>query len=267
MIREAASDFVTVGDGARLAFERSGATDAPTLVLVHSLGTSSATWDELVPVFAPTLGVVRFDLRGHGRSEVTPGSYSLDRLGRDIIELMDALAISRAAVCGVSLGGMIGQWLGVRAPERLSRLVLANTSAFMGPPSNWQRRIEAVLRDGLAELVEPVVSRWLTEDFRRHRPDALERARRVLEATSPQGYAGACAAIRDMDQRSTVKLISTPTLVIAGSEDAAVPPSDARYLAENIRDARLAFLPAAHLSHLERPREFAEEVLRFVRGA
>jgi 3-oxoadipate enol-lactonase len=162
---------------------------------------------------------------------------------------------------------MVGQWLGVRAPERLSHLVLANTAAFMGPPSNWQGRIDTVLRDGLAELVPPSVSRWLTEDFRRRRPDALERARRVLEGTSPQGYAGACAAIRDMDQRSTVKLISTPTLVIAGTEDPAVPPADARYLAENIRDARLAFLPAAHLSHLERPREFAGEVLRFVRGA
>ena len=255
--------FIRTGDDCRIAYRVDGPEGAPVLILSNSLGTAMALWDAQMSRFAAHFRVVRYDSRGHGRSDAPAGGYSIDRLGRDVIELADALGIGRFHFCGLSKGGMVGQWLGWRAPERLERLVLANTSPFMGPPAGWDDRIRAVLSAGMGMMTEAVLDRWFTPGFRVAASADLEAVRTQLLATDPQGYAGCCAAIRDMDQRAVLALIDRPTLVIAGDSDPATPIEHAQLLANGIREATLRVLPAAHLSNIEQPEAFAAAVLDF----
>ena len=257
------NDFIRTGDGCRIAYRVDGADGAPFLILANSLGTAMAMWDAQMCHFAAHFRVVRYDSRGHGRSDAPAGGYSIDRLGRDVIELADELGIDRFHFCGLSKGGMVGQWLGWRVPERLERLVLANTSPFMGPPSDWDNRIRTVLASGMGIMTEAVLERWFTPGFRADPSPELEAVRTMLLATKPQGYAGCCAAIRDMDQRAVLALIDTATLVIAGDADPATPIEHSHMLANGIRGATLRVLPAAHLSNVEQPEAFAEAVLGF----
>lgn len=255
---------VTVGDGCHIAWRFDGPLDAPTLVLSNSLGTDMGMWDPQLDAFAGAFRVLRYDSRGHGGSDSPPGAYSMDRLGRDVVELLDALGLDRVHFCGLSKGGMVGQWLAAHAPERLDRLVLSNTSAYMGPPSNWQGRIDGVLANGMAPLTEASIARWFTPGFVAAHPEAIAPIRRGLLACNPPGYAGCCAAIRDMDQRPTARLNTTPTLVIAGTEDPSTSVADGAFLAESAAQGRLVALPAAHLSNVEVPDQFAEAVLDFL---
>ena len=256
---------ITVGDGVRLDCRWDGPEGAPVLVLSNSLGTDSAMWAPQIDAFAGRFRVLRYDSRGHGLSEAPEGAYSLDRLGRDVLDLLDALGVERAHFCGLSLGGMVGQWLAVQAPQRIDRLVLANTSAYMGPPANWQARIEGVMARGMAPLAEASVARWFTPGFALRDPQTVAGIRAMLLANRPVGYAGCCAAIRDMDLRAVARLNALPTLVIAGDADPATPLADARFLADAAQDARLSVLhPAAHLSNVEQPGAFAQAVLDFL---
>mgnify|MGYP003575154053 CR=1 FL=1 len=256
--------FVTVDDGCRIAWRLDGPDDAPVLMLSNSLGTDMAMWAPQMAAFTRQFRVLRYDSRGHGGSASPPGAYSMDRLGRDVVGLLDALGIERVHFCGLSKGGMVGQWLAVHAPERLDRLVLANTSAYMGPPSGWQARIAGVLADGMTPLAEASIARWFTPGFVAAAPDAVEPIRAMLLANDPAGYAGCCAAIRDMDQRPTAGLNRTPTLVIAGSEDPSTGIGEAGFLADQVKDGRLHVLPAAHLSNVEAAGEFAGIVQTFL---
>lgn len=255
---------ITTGDGCRIAWRFDGPGDAPVLLLSNSLGTAMAMWDTQMAAFSQHFRVLRYDSRGQGASDVPPGCYSIDRLGRDVIALADTLGIATFSFCGLSKGGMIGQWLGWRAPERLERLILANTSAYMGPPDGWDERIAAILKDGMAAMTDAVIARWFTPGFAASHPHAIGPVRAMLLATDPHGYAGCCAAIRDMDQRRTLPLIATPVLVIAGDADPATPLDHARQLLDSIPDAQLVVLPAAHLSNIEQPTGFAEAVMGFV---
>lgn len=258
---------IVTGDGCSLAYRIEGPEAAPVLLLSNSLGTAMAMWDAQIPRFIEQFRVVRYDSRGHGLSDAPAGDYSMDRLGRDVIELADALGIARFHFCGLSKGGMVGQWLGWRAPERLERLILANTSPYMGPPASWDDRIRAVRASGMAAMTDAVLERWFTPGFRAHQSAELEAVRTLLLNTDPQGYAGCSAAIRDMDQRRLLPLIEVPTLVIAGDDDPATPIEHARLLASGIRGAELHVLSAAHLSNVEQPVAFADAVIGFCRAA
>lgn len=255
------SDFITAGDGCRIAYRLEGPEAAPVLLLSNSLGTAMEMWAPQIPALARSFRVLRYDSRGHGQSDAPAGAYSMDRLGRDVIEMLDALSVSKVLFCGLSKGGMVGQWLGIRAPERLERLVLVNTSPFMGPPSSWDSRIAAVHQGGLAALVDAVLDRWFTPAFLATPKEQIAPVRAMLTATDPGGYAGCCAAIRDMDMRPILGLIATPTLVIGGSEDPATPPPHSELLARAIPGARLEMLPAAHLSNVEQAEAFTAAVL------
>ena len=256
--------FATMIDGCRIAWRMDGSADAPVLVLSNSLGAAMAMWKDQIPVLAMGFRLLRYDTRGHGASSVMPGDYSLDRLGRDVIELLDGLGIATAHFCGLSLGGMTGQWLGVHAPERIDRLMIANSSSFMGPPESWQQRMATVREHGMTAIAQAVLDRWFTSTFVAREPHGLARTREQLLATSPDGYAGCCAAIRDMDLRRVVHLVSRPTLVIAGTRDPATPPDHAKRIATAIPGARLVSLEAAHLSNIEQPEGFTRALLDFL---
>lgn len=256
-------DHVVVGDGTRIAYRWDGPEAAPVVMLSNSLGTDLHMWDPQIAALARDFRVLRYDMRGHGHSDAPAGAYSMDRLGCDAVELLDALRLQTVHFCGLSLGGMVGQWLAVRAPERVERLILANTSACMGPPSNWQARIEGVLADGIVPLAEASLARWFTPGFPDRAPDLVAPVRTMLLANNPVGYAGCCAAIRDMDQRPTSCLNTRPTLVIAGRLDPATSVADGAFLADSAADGELCVLEAAHLSNVECPIEFGRQILSF----
>lgn len=256
--------YFTTDDGCRIAWRFDGPRDAPVLLLSNSLGTDMAMWDDQLEDWTRHFRVLRYDSRGHGASSAPPGAYSMDRLGRDVVGLLDSLALAKIFFCGLSQGGMIGQWLGARVPERLDRLVLANTSAYMGPPANWQTRIDNVLASGIEPIAQASIERWFTPSFSARAPDAVTRIRKMLLANDARGYAGCCAAIRDMDMRSYLGLICAPTLIIGGELDPATPPPHSEQLAWRIPAAQLIMLEAAHLSNVELPRSFAQAVSGFL---
>lgn len=258
------SNAITTGDGCRIAYRFDGVRDAPVLLLSNSLGTSMSMWDPQIEAFSKQYNVLRYDSRGHGQSDAPAGAYSMDRLGRDVIELIEALGLGPVYFCGLSLGGMVGQWLGVRAPALLRGLILANTSAYMGPPTNWDARIALVRAQGMPPLAEGSIGRWFTKDFPASHPEVIAAIRDGLLATNADGYAGCCAAIRDMDMRQIGSLNEVPTLIIGGTQDLATPPADSEALARSLYDTQLTLLDAAHLSNVEQPEHFAQEVLSFL---
>jgi 3-oxoadipate enol-lactonase len=237
---------------------------APPLLLSASLGTGVGLWEAQVPALAARFRVVRYDARGHGRSPVVPGPCSIADLGRDVLGLADELGLGRFAFCGLSIGGMVGQWLALEAPERLSRVVLANTAACIGTPAGWEARIAAVRQGGLAAVAEGTMARWFTPAFAARAPAEVERLRRMLLATPAEGYAASCAAIRDLDLRERVGAIRVPVLVITGTADTSTPPEEGRWLAGRIPGARLVELEAAHLSNVEAAGAFDQAVLDFL---
>ena len=251
-------------DGAEMHYREDGPADAPVLMLSNSLGTDLTMWEPQMADFAGPFRVLRYDTRGHGASAVTPGPYSIERLGHDALGLLDGLGISRAHWCGLSMGGMVGMWLAVHAPERIDRLVLCNTTALLGPREMWDARIAAVESGGMAAIAPAGMARWFTEPTLRRPSAMVEATRRVLLATPPEGYTACCAAIREMDQRDAIAAVRAPTLVIAGTHDVATPPADGQFLAQRIPGARYVELDAAHLSNIEAADQFTDAVLAFL---
>ncbi len=241
-----------------------GRAGAPVVVLSNSLGTDLGLWDAQAAPLTERFRVLRYDGRGHGASAVTPGPYDVELLARDVLAVLDDLAIPRAHVCGLSLGGQVGLWLALHAPARLQRLVLANTGSRIGTVEVWNARIDTVRRGGVAAVAGGAIERWFTPAFRERAPAEVERMRRMLLATPAEGYAASCAAVRDFDVRDAVASVRVPTLVIAGSADAATTPADARRLAADIPGARYEELAAAHLSNIEAADAFTHAVLTFL---
>ena len=242
-----------------------GADGRPVIVLSHSLGLDHGMWDQQAADLLPHFRVLRYDTRGHGASAAAPGDYTIAELGGDVLALADALGIARFAFCGLSLGGMIGQWLAVHAPDRLTHLVLANTSPRLSDPSAMESRRQLVAAGGMTAVELLVMARFFAPEFLAANGPAVASARRTLLATDPAGYAACCAAIRDMDQRSLLPRIATPTLVISGDADAGMPwDTHGAVLTESIPGARAVRLPAAHISNLERPRAFTRALFDFL---
>lgn len=255
--------FFDTGTG-RLYYELDGPDDAPVLVLSNSLGTTMAMWLPQLPALTEHFRVLRYDTRGHGQSDVTPGPYSIALLGRDVLSLMDGLKIPRAHFCGLSMGGMTGIWLGVHAPTRIDRLVLCNTTAAIGLPEVWNTRIDKVRQDGMDSIVDSVLERWFTADFLAHAPAQVERVKQMLRTTPAEGYVANCAAVRDMNQRADLGTIATPTLVIGGKHDKATPPEHGELIARAIPGAKYVELNAAHLSNWEVAQAFTLQLLAFL---
>lgn len=257
---------VQLADGV-LNYQLDGPEGAPVLVLSNSLGTNLHMWDTQVPAFAAHFRVLRYDTRGHGQSLVTEGPYSIEQLGRDVLSLLDALEIDKAHFCGLSMGGLIGQWLGINAPERLDRLVVCNTAAKIASPEVWNPRIETVLRDREAAMVglrDASIARWFTPAYSEANPESAKRITDMLAATSPEGYAANCAAVRDADFRDRLGEIKAPLLVISGTADAVTPPSGGLFIQEHVPGAEYAEFHAAHLSNVEVGEPFSRRVIDFL---
>jgi 3-oxoadipate enol-lactonase len=250
--------------GVSLHYQIEGKEGAPWLVLSNSLGTRLEMWEPQMPALLQHFRVLRYDTRGHGESAIPPGPYTVAQLGEDVIALLDGLKIASAHFCGLSMGGMIGMWLGVNKPERIDRLVLSNTSALIGPAQVWNARIEKVNSEGMASIVPAVIDRWFTPAYQQRAPREVATVREMLLNTPAAGYTANCAAVRDMDQRDSVARIKAPTLVIAGTHDLATPAADGKLVAERIAGARYVELDAAHLSNWEQSAAYTDHVVGFL---
>jgi 3-oxoadipate enol-lactonase len=250
--------------GERFRVQLEGKEGAPPLVLAHSLGTTLEMWDALTPHLTPHFRVIRYDARGHGQSSAPDAVYSMGDFGRDLLNILDRLGISGPVdYCGLSLGGMVGQWLALNAPHRVKRAVLANTTAHAGPHRMWEGRIKAVRRTGTAPIADAVIDSWFTPKFRAAHPDQVAKVREMIVHTAPGGYMGTSCAMRDMDFRPGLPHIKTPCLVIAGLQDRSTPPEWGELIAAHIPGAELVKLDAGHMSAIELPADFAREVLGF----
>ncbi|MDF0751089.1 3-oxoadipate enol-lactonase [Marinobacter sp. 71-i] len=257
--------FFTAGDETRIAYRLDGPADKPVLVLSNSIGTDLHMWDAQVPELTRHFRVLRYDMRGHGASGVPSGAYSIGRFGRDVIELLDSLGIERAHFLGLSLGGYVGQWLGIHTPERIGRLILSNTAAYLGPAEQWDEAIAAVLEaEDMKETAERFLLNWFPARLLEAESPVVERFRNMLLATDRQGLAGSWAIVRDTDMRRTISLISRPTLIIAGEHDPVTTLEHSELMAGTIPEARLVVLPATHMTNVQYPAEFLEAVVTFL---
>jgi 3-oxoadipate enol-lactonase len=257
-----AMPFVDIGE-LRTHYSLTG-DKKPVLVFSNSLGTDFFMWDPQMEELGQRFSVLRYDTRGHGKSSVIPGDYTIEQMGRDVLDLLDSLGLDRVNFCGLSIGGMIGIWLGIHAPSRLHRLVLCNTAARIGTKEMWNARIATVRKSGMKSVAAAVIERWFTPEFRALCREKVDWAQKMIENSPPEGYAACCAAIRDMDQREAVAQIKVPTLVIYGGSDSVIPPSDSHFLAAQIQGAVTVELAAAHLSNVEQPGPFTEAVSNFL---
>ena len=235
-------------------------------MFTNSLGSDLRIWGDLAERLSGQFKVIRYDHRGHGLSDAPPPPYSAEGLAGDVVALLDYLEIGQAALCGVSVGGLIAQAAVVKYPERVRALVLSDTGARIGTVESWQQRIEMIRADGVGSIEKMTMERWFSVGFRQRRPADVRGYATMLRQTSPDGYIGTCAALRDGDLRDAVKKIHCPTLVLCGAEDIATPPELGRELAGLIPGAKFSLIEeAAHLPCVEQPAAMAERMLEFFR--
>ena len=251
-------------DGCPINVEVEGPQGAPVLMLSNSLGTTLRMWDAQVAPFTQHFRLVRYDRRGHGKSGVPKGPYTMERLGRDVLVVLDGLGVKKVNWCGLSMGGMVGQWLGANAPERVERLVLTNTSSFFPDKNGWNERLKLVEEKGIAAFAAPNMARWFTKGFLEREPQTVAGIQAMFAATPLEGYLACGAAVRDMDQRELLPRIKAPTLVIAGKHDGATPPEANEYISNHIPGAKFALVDAAHLSNIEQSEAYTKALLAFL---
>jgi 3-oxoadipate enol-lactonase len=239
-----------------------GDPSAPTLVLLDSLGSSLEMWEPQVASLAPRFRVVRFDLRGHGRSPVPPGPYDIADLGADLLALLDRLGVERAHLCGLSIGGMVALWAAEHAPERVDRLVMVCVSARLEPSEAWIARAATVRAEGMDAVADAVVGRWFTPAHAARNPDLVVRMRAMIAGQPAEGYASCCEAIAAMDLRPGLSAVRAPTLLIAAEDDPAIPPEHSERIAAAVPGARVVVVPdAAHMPNVEQPERVTAAIL------
>lgn len=247
-----------------IAYTVAGPDSAPALVLSNSLGTTAEMWSRQLDALSAHYRIVRYDTRGHGASIAPAGEYTLERLGRDVLAVLDDLNIERAHFCGISMGGLTGQWLGAHAADRIDKLIVANTAARIGSVQGWGERAALVRTRGMDEVASGAAGRWFTPEFVQRQPEVVQRLTDQLRATPTQGYAGCCDALSVADLRDEIAKIAAPTLVIAGECDPVTTVDDARFIVERVPGARMTTLAASHLSNIEAAQAFNSAVLAFL---
>jgi 3-oxoadipate enol-lactonase len=258
--------FFTTSDQVQIRYETAGNPKNKPLILSNSLGTRLEMWDVQMEAFTKEYYVVRYDKRGHGLSHVKQGPTDFNRLSRDAVELLDHLQLQKAHWCGLSMGGMSGLWNATHHAERFDKFALTCTSPMIGSPDLYNGRIKSVREKGMKALRPLVIDRWFTRGFQAANVTEMNRVGEMVETTSPEGYISACGALRDMDQRETMRSIKAKVLVIAGTHDEATPPAHGRLIAESIKGAQYVELNGAHLSNIEASDAYTQAVLNFLRA-
>ena len=257
--------FVEVSN-TRFNYRLDGPEQGTVIMFSNSLAGDLNMWEFQVPVFVRAgYRVLRYDSRGHGQSAVTKGPYSMELLAADAVALMDVLGLGKIHFCGLSMGGMVGQMLGTLYGDRLVSLTLSSTAAHMAPKETWNERIEFIRKHGMAAVADATIDRWFTKPGQIHLSASVEKVRRAVLNTPVEGYCACCAAIRDMDQRETIRAVSTRTLVIVGEKDSGTPISAAELIHGKIPSSALKIIPdAAHFVQMEQSSIFNNALLEFI---
>lgn len=243
-----------------------GTPNSPVLMFSNSLGADLSMWDELVPLLLPYFRVLQYDTRGHGQSELTEGPYTIERLSKDVISLLDQLDIDKVYFCGLSMGGLIGQYLGIHHPDRLHKLILSNTDSKIGTAENWNERINTINEQGMQAIVDGTMEKWFTPSYHKTNPARVAQMKELFLANKTAGYSACCAAIGAADFRSEIKKITAETLIVTGDEDAVTNVVQAEGLQKEIPNAKLKIFPARHLPSTELPIEYADTLIDFLVG-
>ena len=234
-----------------------------TLVLSNSLGTNISMWDDSIDELSQHFNVLRYDNRGHGGSTINQDELSIAELGSDVIELLDYLKLDKVFFCGLSIGGLVGQWFGINHPARLERIILSNTAAKIGTEQGWRARVEQVTDHGLGSILNATAERWFTLDYRTKNPEKVEAILKSFEANSLQGYTACCIAVANADFSQQLDDLKVPTLIIAGTQDEVTTLENGNFIQKLAPVASLVTLDAAHLSNVEHPKEFAKHIIHF----
>ena len=259
----------TTVNGISVNYTLEGPANAPVVTMSHSLATDLSMWDPTVPALTGRFRVLRYETRGHGQTEAPKGAYTLDQLADDARALLVALGIPRAHWVGLSMGGMIGQTLALKAPDLFLSLSLCDTSSRIPAEAKplWQERIKTAETQGMEPLVEPTLSRWFTEPFRKSRKDVIDKVAKMIRTTPTTGYAGCCHAISALDLTDRISAIKTPTIAIVGEDDPGTPVAAHKVIHEKIAGSRLEIIPeAAHLANMEQPEAFNRALTSFLNG-
>jgi 3-oxoadipate enol-lactonase / 4-carboxymuconolactone decarboxylase len=251
----------------KLNYRIQGTPNSPVLVFSNSLGSEMMMWDELIPYLLPFFRVLQYNTRGHGGSiDKIDSPYTIAILGQDVIDLLDQLNIQEAYFCGLSMGGLIGQWLGINCPNRVKKLIISNSGAKIGNDERWNGRISTLKANGVQAIADDTMERWFTDNFRANNLQRVAETKAMFLRSNVTGYCNCCAAIRDADFREDLQKISVETLVITGDEDPVTDVEQAEFLANNIPNSHLKIFKARHLSATELPQEFAKTIIEFIAG-
>lgn len=252
-------------NGINMVYRIDGPENAPIVMLSNSLMSNHTMWDPQMDALTETYRVLRYDTRGHGGTDTTPGPYSIQLLAEDAIALLDALNIDKVHFTGLSMGGMIAQYVGAHYPERVLSLILCDTASEMPTLDMWNERIAKAENHGIASLLDGTLQRWFTQTFRDNDTASIEKVAEMIRTTDANGYIGCANAVRDMSQTSILSKIKAPTIIITGEEDPACTVEQAKVLEANIDGAQLVILKdAAHLANIEKTAEFNQAMLEFL---
>ena len=246
-----------ISNDAEINYQTFGDASQPAIIFSNSLGTQLNMWQPQISFFEKKFYVICYDTRGHGASSAPQGPYSIEQLGTDVIHLLDHLNIKKASFCGISMGGLTGQWLAIHHPERFNHVIVCNTAAKIGQEQAWNDRAQLVREQGLKPIAETAASRWFTEPFIRSNTAIVESLSNDLGAGSPEGYASCCEALAKADLRADLKTITVPVLIIAGQQDPVTTVADAQYLVNQIPNSQLIEINASHISNIECPENFS----------
>ena len=251
---------------AQINYQTFGDATKPALIFSNSLGTNFKMWQAQIDFFQQDFFVICYDTRGHGASSAPQGPYSIDQLGQDVVNLLDHLNVEKAAFCGISMGGLTGQWLAIHRPERFNQVVVCNTAANIGQEQAWNDRAALVREQGLQPIASTAASRWFTEPFIQSNATVVNNLQNDLAAGSAEGYASCCEALAKADVREQLKDITVPVLVVAGQQDPVTTVVDGQFMVERIANSQLFEINASHISNVELPNEFNQAVKQFIQA-
>ncbi len=249
---------------AEINYQTFGDASKPAIVFSNSLGTKYSMWQVQIDALQNDFYVICYDTRGHGASSAPQGPYSIEQLGQDVINLLDHLNIEKANFCGISMGGLTGQWLAIHQSARFNHVIVCNTAAKIGQEQAWLDRAKLVREQGLKPIAETAALRWFTERFIQSQSTIVESMSNDLAAGSAEGYASCCEALAKADLREDLKSISVPVLVIAGQQDPVTTVADGQFMVDRIANAELFEIDASHISNVEKPQEFNQALEKFL---